>query len=154
MSDLQTLLDREALRDLAATYARGVDRIDLELLESIFVPEGEIHVYHGDPAKIEPTYAMTSREQILKGIETISRYQVTTHFVGQQNAEIDGDSARAETYCRAVHTHQSDGPPQNYLMSIRYHDRFERREGRWLFRERVLITDWHQNTAVEALVRR
>jgi hypothetical protein len=154
MPDTQTLLDRLALQDLATNYARGVDRIDLELLETLFTPDARVAVHHGDPSKTDPTYEMKGRDEILAGIKSIDRYRATTHFVGQQHAVVEGDHAQGETYCIAHHLHQDEGVSMNYVMSVRYQDRFERREGRWQFVERVLATDWHENRAVTPLVRR
>ena len=45
-----------------------------------------------------------------------------------------------------------DGRMLNYVMAIRYQDRFVRTDGGWRFRERVLATDWTEDRPVEALV--
>src|SRR5262249_14166121 len=52
-------------------------------------------------------------------------------------AEIDGDTAHAETYCLAA-MRRRDGDAFE-LVGARYLDRFERRDGRWAIAARVVI---------------
>jgi len=150
MSDSnRELLDRLAIQDLAANYARGVDRRDFPLLESLFTRGARIAVHYGDPAKIEPRNEMRGVEQIIKGMRSIVRYRATTHFVGNQTVAIDGDQARGETYCLAHHLHEENGRWLDYVMSIRYADHCVRESGRWKFHERVLAVDWTEDRPVE-----
>ena len=153
MSDpLRLLLDRLAIQDLAASYARGVDRRDFELLESLFTHDARLAVHYGDPAKVEPRNEMRGVDRIIKGMRTIVRYRATTHFVGNQTVAIDADEARAETYCLAHHLHEENGRWLDYVMSIRYADRCVREAGRWKFAERVLAVDWTEDRPVDPLV--
>ena len=145
------LLDRLAIQDLAASYARGVDRCDFDLLATLFTQDAQIRVHYGDPAQVPPTHAMRGLDAILAGMRTIVRYRATTHFVGNQTVSIDGDRARAETYCLAHHLHEEEGRWLNFVMSIRYADRCVREGGRWLFAERVLALDWTEERPVTPL---
>jgi hypothetical protein len=147
--EVRTLLDRLALQDLAASYARGVDRRDFALLEGLFTRGARLAVYHGDPARVEPRHDMRGAEQILKGLRTIVRYRATTHFVGNQTVALDGDQARGETYCLAHHLLEKDGRWIDYVMSIRYADHCVREAGRWKFAERVLAVDWTEERPAE-----
>jgi hypothetical protein len=149
---LRVLADRLAIQDLAARYARGVDRRDFELLESVFTPGARLAVHYGDPAKVEARHEMRGIDQILAGLRTIVRYRTTTHFVGNQTVALDGDQARAETYCLAHHLHEQGGRWVDYVMSIRYADRCVRDAGQWRFAERVLAVDWTEERAAEPLV--
>ncbi|MDB3856191.1 nuclear transport factor 2 family protein [Halieaceae bacterium] len=36
MSELQQLLDKQALYEIACSYCRGVDRMDFKLIDSIY----------------------------------------------------------------------------------------------------------------------
>jgi hypothetical protein len=152
MSDpTRLLLDRLEIQDLAATYARGVDRRDFELLEGVFTPDARLAVHYGDPAKVEPRNEMRGVAQIMKGMRTILRYRATTHFVGNQTVRIEGDQARGETYCLAHHIHEENGRWLDYVMSIRYADHCVRRDGQWKFAERVLAVDWTEDRPAEPL---
>ena len=42
----QQLADREAIRDVAIRYCRGVDRLDVDVLKSAYWPDATDH--HGD----------------------------------------------------------------------------------------------------------
>src|SRR5262245_7122401 len=152
MSDpTRLLLDRLEIQDLAASYARGVDRRDFELLASLFTHDARLAVHYGDPVKVEPRNEMRGADQIVKGIRTIVRYRATTHFVGNQTVKIDGDQARGETYCLAHHILEEHGRWRDYVMSIRYADHCVRDGSRWKFAERVLAVDWTEDRPVEPL---
>jgi len=147
----QLLMDRLAIQDLAADYARGVDARDFELLDTLFTDDARILVHYGDPAKVEPQ-KLIGRAGILKGMRSIVRYRATTHFVGNQTMKIEGDEARGQTYCLAHHLHQEDGRWLNYVMSIRYQDHCMRQGGQWKFASRVLAVDWTEDRPAEPLV--
>jgi SnoaL-like protein len=152
MSDpVRLLSDRLAIQDLAARYARGVDRRDFELLDTVFTRDARLAVHYGDPAKVEPRNDMRGAAQILKGMRTILRYRATTHFIGNQTMSLEGDQARGETYCLAHHIHEQDGRWLDYVMSIRYADHCVRDSGVWRFAERVLAVDWTEERPVEPL---
>ncbi len=133
---------RSALRDLAELYARGCDRRRPADVAALFVPDGRIAIFAGDPqAGGELRSELNGREAIERGLGRLSRYSATMHLLGQQHVdELDEDAgaAAAETYCMAHHL--TDGTDR--VMAIRYLDRFERSDGEWRFRERRLAVDW------------
>jgi 3-phenylpropionate/cinnamic acid dioxygenase small subunit len=148
MSDTRLLADRLAIQDLAADYARAVDRRDYRAFARIFTRDGRVAVYYGDPAVVALTHEMRGVDQIEKGMRNIEQYRRTTHFVGNQTVALDGDSATAETYCLAHHLHPVDGRWSNFIMSIRYADRCVREAAGWRFAERVLTVDWTEERPV------
>jgi hypothetical protein len=137
--DLHTRLE---LLELSAAYARGVDRRDYGLIESLFTRDGRLVIYHGDPRTSAPVGEMRGREGIARAMRGIERYERTTHFLGQRSVHVEGERASGETYCFAYHLRPREGATWNYVMAIRYQDAFAREDGRWKFRERVLIVDW------------
>ena len=72
----------------------------------------------------------------------MTRFDATTHFLGQRTFEVDGDQARGETYCLAYHVRKRPGRQVNVLLAVRYLDTCVRRGDRWLFSERAMIADW------------
>jgi hypothetical protein len=84
----------------------------------------------------------------------------THHLMGNSVIELDGDTARVETYCIAHHrshptpasnqamigTHNLSPEQLNQEMElvigIRYLDVVERRDGVWKIKERSLVFDW------------
>ena len=83
--------DRAALADLAADYARCVDRRDPEGVAACFAPDGvlrRVDLAAGGKLLSE----RTGRDEIALAISKM-RYNATFHFVGQQQAQITGDTA-------------------------------------------------------------
>lgn len=58
---------------------------------------------------------------------------------------VDGDRARAEVYFLAYHPHADNGHPELAVMSGRYLDELERRDGTWGIARRTVISDWTRN---------
>ena len=74
--------------------------------------------------------------------ENLNTYQATTHFNGQSAVEIQGNTAKGESYCIAHHL-TVDGEKRTLMVvSIRYLDTFTKQNGAWLFAERKLMVDW------------
>ncbi len=141
-ADAQELLDRLALRRLVEAYAHGADRRDAQGMAALFTEDGRLAIYEGQPGTAEPTTERRGRPDIASAMKGLNRYEVTTHLLGQQSVDIDGDRATGETYCLAHHVSTRDGTRENRVMSIRYLDHYVRSDGRWLIDERVLAVDW------------
>lgn len=131
-----------AIRELHLRYCRAVDRLDFELMRTCFHPDattdyGALHV--GD---VEGFIAMASAG--------LKAYQATTHFIGNQLVEVDGDRAWAEHYTLATHRCAADesGPLRDFVVSFRYLDRLQRRDGDWRISHRALIQDWSRTDPV------
>jgi 3-phenylpropionate/cinnamic acid dioxygenase small subunit len=141
----------DALNELGVRYARHVDRREFDRLGEIFPADGSIAVFPGDPATHAPLYGMNSLAEIQGAFELLKRYQNTFHFIGQQlTFEADANSARGETYCIASHFHQKNNQDHNFVMYIRYQDRFAKIDGRWKIQSRQLIVDRTTGEDVDA----
>ena len=151
MSDLQTLLDRLALQDLVARYARAVDQLDIDLVLSLFQPDATFTLYTTDPSAGEPQIDLTGHEQIGGLISSLEQWGGTTHFLGQQVVELNGDEATGELYAIAHHLDRSGSEPANMVMGLRYQDQYERTDEGWRFAGRTLIADWQGRQAVQPL---
>jgi uncharacterized protein (TIGR02246 family) len=134
--------DRAAIRGLVDAWARHADRREPEQQAALFTEDGTVTVYMGEPDSSEAVQVLTGRAELAEAFRALRRYDATTHFNGQHTATVDGDRATGETYCLAYHLWTSDGQRTLMIMSIRYLDVFARQDGRWLFAERQLITDW------------
>lgn len=128
---LQRLADEAELRALSATYTRGLDRHDRELVRSVFADDATTHYgsFRGGPDEIADM-AMTA----------LSAYGATQHFLGQINLEIDGDTATGEVYFQAFHQHATEGFDR--FICGRYIDRYVRRHGQWRMAHRTEVVDW------------
>ena len=90
----------------------------------------------------EPTQTLRGRDALAPVFENLNTYQATTHFNGQSTVEIEGNTAKGESYCIAHHL-TVDGEKRTLMVaSIRYLDTFSKENGAWLFAERKLMVDW------------
>lgn len=124
--DLAARLDRmestDALRQLAFTYALAVDARDLDLLVSLYVDDVRTADGPGRGA--------------LKAVfdQSLRQFTTSSHLVSNHLIEfIDADNALGLVSCRIEH---EVGPEWVTMVSL-YHDRYERRAGRWYFRGRI-----------------
>ena len=126
---LEELLAREEITDVVKRLARGTDRLDEELIASCYHPDGfdDHNVFRGDGAAFARWV-----------VETLPHFDATMHFVGTPLIDVDGDRARADTYCVAHHL----TPTSDMVLGLRYVDRFERRSGGWRIARRVCAFDW------------
>jgi hypothetical protein len=139
---LDTMLDKLALADLTARWCRGVDRADVELIQSCYHPDGVDD--HG-------SWRGTGFDFAPWIVGVIHDTGIFHHSLGQQLFEIEGDIAFGESYC-IFHNTPPTGRPMHAW--CRYVDRFERRAGEWKISARTVVTDWigflddtgHQNT--------
>ena len=93
MSDaLQRLVDEADLRALSATYTRGLDRHDEQLVRSVFADDATTHYgsFTGGPD-----------EMAAMAMKALRAYCATQHFLGQINLSIDGYHATGEVYFQA-----------------------------------------------------
>lgn len=138
---LETLLDRQAIADVILRYARGIDRLDFDLVRSC---------YHPDAYDDHGSMKGTVEEFIAAARTFLARWTVTQHFMGNMLIEVDGDRARAETYAVAYHRREdAEGNGKDDVMGIRYVDRFERRGGEWKIAHRVVASEWRRVDAVQ-----
>ena len=143
MSEHDEGSDRAALRRIVEQYARSVDRREPHVVAALFLPDGRLEIYEGDPDRVAPVRVRAGRDEIATALRGLERYDVTTHFLGQQMIEIDGDHASGETYCIAHHVSGTDdGGRHDHVLSIRYLDDFQREADGWFLGRRRLVVDW------------
>jgi ketosteroid isomerase-like protein len=137
---------RDALWSLALGYARTVDRGDTEGFLELFTPDAELSMHnppdteagtvyrgHGDLARIPPRLA---------------RFRATFHLLGQADYHLDGDEPTGEVYCVAHHRSAGDDDPTDYVMFIRYRDRYRHHDDGWRIAERRVLVDWTETRPV------
>jgi hypothetical protein len=140
-AEASQLEDEWAIRKLAYLYARAMDRNEPETIDAIFTEEAVLR---------RPTRTWTGRAEIRQVPGWLhARCVNLTHHVHNQLADIDGDSATAETYGLS-HLVQR-GPSGNlyvFEQGIRYQDRLVRAPDGWRFKSRVLVYDWTETRTV------
>ncbi len=138
---LQGLVDKAAIRDLMARYARGVDGRDPDLIASTLTPDA--HTDYGE-------WDGKGRDNIVNWImrPSASHFR-STHFMGDQIIQSDGDTAEVETYAVAFSVRDVEGAPSVVITGLRYVDTMVRQNGQWLVRHRVLHHDWRGNAPAD-----
>src|SRR4029077_4812438 len=90
-----------------------------------------------------PSQELHSREGLAPVFAELTKYDATTHFVGQSNiSPLARDRATGEAYCLAHHITVGSGKRRLMLASLRYLDTFVKIDNGWLFSERRLYVDW------------
>jgi hypothetical protein len=129
---IRELQDRQSIHDCLMRYSRGVDRLDRELLLS---------VYHEDAVDDHGVFVGTPRQFV----DWVIPMHTATHLSHQHcilnyTIDLDGDVAHTEAYYMFVGLNRHGKP---FAMSGgRYLDRFEKRDGHWAIAARVCVRDW------------
>jgi hypothetical protein len=133
----------DALRSLAASYAAGVDRRQLDLFLSAFRPDAILAVHRGPAGPGGEPRLMRGHAEIGRVVQLIARYPRTFHLLGQGRYEVRGDRASGEVYCVANHYIPDDQGASNLVMYIRYQDQYRREPGGpWKIERRDVHPDW------------
>jgi ketosteroid isomerase-like protein len=130
VSGVRRLADQIGIRDVILGYARPVVRKDLEAVARCFTQEC---AYEGSLASGRFARALDR----LRG--AFERYTRTMHVMGTQDVAVDGDAARARTYCIAFHV-RTDG--RHTTVAVRYDDALVRTGDGWRIARRAVATVW------------
>lgn len=128
---LQRLLDKEAIREVALKYTRGIDRHDDDIAREAYHPDAtdDHGQYIGDPEG----FIQYAREV------HSTHWRVHHHFTANHTIEIDGDTAHGELYFMATLARKQGGTD---VSAGRYIDRYERRDGTWAVADRICMVEW------------
>lgn len=159
MLDSQELIDREMIRDKLYRYCRAVDRLDATEIANIFWDNA---TYLGGPFPDD----MPAREFLALGMKATVEdiFAATTHSLSNIIIEIEGEVAHTESYATCYHLSYpteagrvaligsehnarlgfTDDDVVEFVLSLRYIDRFEKRAGEWRIARRSLVLNWSQ----------
>jgi hypothetical protein len=119
--NVEYLMDRQAILDVINRHARGCDRHDADLIGSTYWPDGADE--HGSSINAGSDYGTWANE-VHAATSSAHLHHVTTH-----TCEITGLSAHAESYVLVILLAPNEKSVQ--VMTGRYIDRLERRDGTW-----------------------
>jgi hypothetical protein len=136
--ELQALLDKQAITEQLLRYCRSVDRLDRQLLESVYWPDAtENHGNYRGAVAGFIDYAF-GRLQKLR----------TQHRISNVFVELQGDTqARCETYVHAHHEAPTMFGFEHFVVGARYLDLFEKRGAEWRIKRRTLVIDYCSRAA-------
>lgn len=127
---LRRLEDREAIRDLIGRYSLAVDNHDFAALGALWHPDA-VYGYVDQP---QATGARAIAALLEERIGPSGPSFHVNHDQIVDWDERDPDRASGIVFC---HAEVAPGGHQ-YQAAIRYHDRYVRHAGRWLFAQRFL----------------
>jgi hypothetical protein len=126
---LEELVARQEITDVIKQLARGTDRLDEALMAGCYHPDGfdDHNAFRGSGTEFARWVC-----------EVLPHFVATHHFIADPYIRLDGEVALVDTYCEAHHV----GTDSDLVIGLRYVDRFEKRDGRWLIAKRVCAFDW------------
>ena len=131
---MQALLDRQDIHDLAMRYCRACDRIDADLLKTVF---------HEDAYLAYGTFDGPAPEFVTWVIDHIRNdYVHGYHAIANEYVVVDGDAACGELYAIINNiVVAEDGRFIENTIWGRYLDQYERRDGEWRIAHRQFLLD-------------
>jgi hypothetical protein len=140
--------DRLAIRELVEAYAHCADRRDAKGQMALFTPDTHFVVFMNakDPT---PSQELHTREALAPVFDDLNKYAATMHFVGQSTIlTLTNDRATGEAYTLAHHLTIEGAQRRLMIATLRYNDSFVKKNGEWLFAERLLYVDWIEERAL------
>jgi hypothetical protein len=127
------LADREAIRDCLYRYARGIDRLDEDMMRSAYWPDAiDSHL----------SFTGTVQELITWGFPLMRAMDQNVHIIANVMIRLNGAKADVEAYFYGIQRAKLDGVMRDTLAAGRYLDKFERRGDEWRIANRIVMTDW------------
>jgi len=119
------MVDRAAIQDCLCRYARAVDRLDEDLLRTVYWPEAiDNHL----------VFSGNVEEFIAWAFPKMRAMNQNFHMLGNTLSRLDGATAKVETYFYGIQCAEIAGRVRDTVAAGRYLDRFERRTIRVAFR--------------------
>lgn len=129
-ADTQQLADREAIKELAASYCYAVDEQNWEQLRNLFTDDATLDYGEDDLGRFEGHEEIPEFTAILDKL-----LEVTSHMVSNPMLHIDGDRATGRWYVDAREALTSG---KTALTQGEYRDVYRRVDGEWKIAERNL----------------
>ena len=130
-SDLQRLIDLEAIRHLKARRIRALDTKDWATYEALHAPD---HYSHNDG---EPRWdgAKANTARVAKQLQDA----ITVHHAHTPEIELTSATTATGIWAMEDHIYWSRDGADHWLHGFGfYHETYEKRDGQWLFTSRRL----------------
>ncbi len=153
---LQLLVDRHEIEQVLRLYCRAIDRLDVELLKSVYHPDGtdEHGSFNGNAHEFATHIVASLRDAIIDGMHTITqsivdvqgRYATAeSYYFAYQR--FPGGRAKVqaffgESYANSASAQGDIDRDHDYFCGGRYIDLFEKRDGAWKILKRRITNEW------------
>ncbi len=136
---LQATIDKSEIADLLHSFARGIDRIDENLLRSVLHPDATLDLGPG-------VFQGTGGDYVHWVLGVLQALRSSHHMITNIRVELEGDAALVESYFHGYMRIEKPIGREDVFMGGRNLDRFERRpagsSGVWKIVHRKQIMDW------------
>ena len=134
-SEVQDLLDKQAIRELMVRYCRGLDRMDADLIASAYHPDAVDDHGGRSFAGVDIGRAIVDWSRELNVV-------AGSHHITNQMIRVNGDIAASESYYSGFMLERRDNGSERTIQMVgRYLDRLERRNGEWRITERLVVPE-------------
>ena len=128
--------DVEAIRALIHRYAELIDLGDLNAVAALFT-----HGTWSSPGRGTPLRGAEQVRHAYDGVILYDGIPSTKHVISNVTIEVADDAATATARSYFTVLQARPDLPLQPIIAGRYHDRFERADGRWRFADRQIIPD-------------
>ncbi|MEU4014723.1 nuclear transport factor 2 family protein [Microbacterium sp. NPDC028030] len=136
--------DWVAITRTISRYGRYADQRRSADMADLFTVDGRMLMFR--PRAVEPAESPQGREQLIAAFDALAAFVATSHVLSPSDIEIEGDTARAHTYCMSHHIRETSEGRVRFTLADRYNDALVRVGQDWLFRERRKYTDWTETS--------
>lgn len=139
---LEQHLAKQEIYELSCRYMRGLDRLDKNLLLSVFAADAWCEygfVNCEAPAFVE------------FAINALHEHAANQHMIGNVLIEFEGEQAFGEVYFNAYHKVPAEHGFNDVTIAGRYLDRYVREDGVWKYAYRSELVDWSRTEATADL---
>jgi len=131
---LDELRSKQEIAEVLFRGSRAADRGDVDLMKSIFHPDGT------DYRGVANGPAENTRNALKYWNADMAHHVVTNILIEFESKNV----AKVESYCTATHyvSVENNGKGRDEHIKTRYVDRFERRNGEWKIARRICVWDY------------
>ena len=134
-SQLQALIDRNAIIDTMSRYATGLDQRDAATYRSCFTDELEVHIGDAEPRRC------SADEWASQAFAAVGMFQSTQHIITNHVVSLEGEKAECVAYLQAQHFN----PDKALMVGGYYTNRLVREARGWRISSLKLTITWTQS---------
>lgn len=139
---LEEIEAKQALHDLNTTYCRAIDRMDRELL---------ISLWHDNAVVEYGSFKGSGKEFTSHAARPDDGKERTFTSISNEYFEVNGEEARGEIYVITVSTLLDGNEKTDQLIGGRYLDSYKRIGDIWKIARRTFVFDWNMNHPTTAV---
>lgn len=125
--------DIRDIRAVVELFPYAIDRLDADLLKSVFTPDVRMEYLGG-------SLAVTGSEKFVQALKGMRTFSSTNHSISNIHIEVDEDTGTADYNLIAILA--NDGEPRAIVRGIRYNDDVVRTADGWKVSRRVQTPQW------------